>query len=496
MRLKELPDLSIALTFLRLGQGWNQADLAAAAGISPKILNDLERGWRTLTRPKLEQLIATMGLPPAAIDETLETLARNRAMARAPHPAAGPASAAQSRVESISVQVGKLASGFTRSTLTLLTVEGEALKARQHAEELWNRLKLRTPAERRKLVERGLKFRTWALCERVARASITAAPNQPQQALELAELALLIAELLPGEALLRAQTQSYAWAHVSNSRRVCNDLPGADVAMARAWQLWEAGATGDSGFLNAAWLPRLEASLRRDQRRFGEALKRIDEALALEQEGCLRGELLLNKSVIFQTLGEAEGSAAALYEAAPLIDPAREPRNALVLRFNLLVDLLALERCEEAESKLSEVRALAEQLGGALDLTRAVWLGGKVAAGLGRLAEARSAFEQVRRKFVDHGLAFDYALVSLELALILLEQGRTAEVRTLAEEMLTIFRAQKVEREALEALRVFCDAARREAATVEQTRRIVKFLYRSQHDPELRFEPENGAEAR
>jgi tetratricopeptide (TPR) repeat protein len=496
MRLNELPDLSIILTFLRLGQLWSQTQLAMAAGITPRMLNDLERGWKTLTRPRLEQLIAYMGLPPAAIDASLETLARNRAMARASLSAVGPAAAAQGRVEALATQVGKLASGFTRSTLTLLTVEGEALKAREHAGDLWNRLKLRKPAERRKLVERGLKFRTWALCERVARESIALAPNQPRQALELAKLALLIAELLTGDALLRAQAQGYAWAHVGNGRRVCDDLPAADVAMARAWTLWEAGAAGGPGFLNAAWLPGLEASLRRDQRRFGEALKRVDEALALDQKGELKAELLLSKSVIFQTLGEPEGSAAALSEAAPLIDPSREPRNALVLRFNLIVDTCNLQKFAEAEPMLNETQALAEQLGGVLDLTRSVWLRGKVAAGLGRLAEARSAFEQVRQAFVHHGLAFDYALVSLELALILLEQGRTTEVRTLAEEMLTIFQAQEVEREALAALQVFCDAARREAATVELTRRVVKFLYRAQHDPELCFEPENGAETR
>jgi hypothetical protein len=80
----------------------------------------------------------------------------------------------------------------------------------------------------------------------------------------------------------------------------------------------------------------------------------------------------------------------------------------------------------------------------------------------------------------------------LELALILLEQGRTGETRQLAEEMLPIFQAQKVEREALAALQVFCDAAKRQTVTVELARRVVKFLYRAQHDPELRFEREGG----
>jgi tetratricopeptide (TPR) repeat protein len=434
-----------------------------------------------------------MGLPPEAIDVALDFKAGIRAMARAPQGPAGTLSAAQRHIEVVSARFARMMQGFARSALTLLTVEGQSLQARQQAELLWGQLKKRTPAERRKLVERGARFRTWALCERVARESIKAAPNDPRQALELAELALLIAERFAGEAPLRRALQGYAWAHVSNGRRVCNELPAAEVAFVRASTLWKAG---DKGLLNPAWLPRLEASLRREQRRFSEALRKIDEALALDAEGELRGEILLSKSAIFQILGDPEGSAAALAEAAPLIDPVREPRNAFGLRFNLLVDLCFLDRFAEAEARLKEVRELAEHLGGELDLTRVVWVGGKIAAGLGRISEAEAAFEQARKVFDRRELTHEYALVSLELALILQEQGRTGETRTLSEEMLQIFQVQKVEREALAALKVFCDAARKEMATVEQTRRIVRFLYRAQHDPELRFGDETGAEAR
>jgi tetratricopeptide (TPR) repeat protein len=252
-------------------------------------------------------------------------------------------------------------------------------------------------------------------------------------------------------------------------------------------KLWDAGAAGDPGLLNAAVLPWIEAAVRRAERRFPEALKRIEEALALDP-GELRGKILLTKSSIHDALGEPDASTAALLEAAPLIDAEREPRLAWVLQHNLVLALCHLERFEEAERRLPAVRALAERLGEELDLTRTVWAAAKVSAGLGRNAEAQAAFEQARRVFRRRELAYDYALVSLELALLLLEQGRTAEVRTLAEEMLWIFRAQGVEREALAALRIFYDDAKREAATGELARRVLRYLYRAQHDPELRFE--------
>ncbi len=481
-----LPDLGIVLTFLRSIQGQSQADLGAASGISPNLINEYERGRKPLNRDRLEHIIGFLGLPPEAIDALLAETAAIRAMSRAPRDSPEAPLETVRRVEAVSLRFGTAMTSFSRVMLLQITTEGEALHARERAGFLWDRLRRRTPAERRLLVQKGRKYRTWALCERVAAESIRKAPNHPREALELAELALLMAELLPGERTWSLRLQGYAWAHMSNARRVCNDLPGAEAAIVRAWKLWEAGEPGDPGLLNRAWLPWIEAVLRRDQRRFREALKRIVEALTLDT-GELKGEILLSKARIHETLGDPEASTAALLEAAPLIDLRREPRNAWLIRLNIAVDLCNLDRFEDAELRLPDVRALAERLGEEMDLTQVLWLEGRIAAGLGRTQEALSAFEQVRGVFRRHELAFDYGLVSLELAVLLLEQGRTADVKTLAEEMLQIFRTQRIEREALAALRLFCDAAQRETATVELARRIVRFLSRAQHDPELQF---------
>lgn len=55
--------------------------------------------------------------------------------------------------------------------------------------------------------------------------------------------------------------------------------------------------------------------------------------------------------------------------------------------------------------------------------------------------------------------------------------------------MLWIFKDQKVHKEALAALALFCRAAEEEEVQVEWTRRLIKYLYRAQHNPRLRFEP-------
>jgi hypothetical protein len=49
--------------------------------------------------------------------------------------------------------------------------------------------------------------------------------------------------------------------------------------------------------------------------------------------------------------------------------------------------------------------------------------------------------------------------------------------------MAPIFKAQGIQRETLAALRVFCEAAERETATLEMAQRLLELLERGQSDP-------------
>ncbi|HEX6862223.1 MAG TPA: hypothetical protein VF414_05360, partial [Thermoanaerobaculia bacterium] len=189
-----------------------------------------------------------------------------------------------------------------------------------------------------------------------------------------------------------------------------------------------------------------------------------------------------------EQMGDHEAAIATLQAAAPLVDGEREPRRLFALRFNLTVNLEHLDRHAEAETLLPEVRELAVRMGNALDLVRVVWLEGRVAAGLGRRDEAVLAFEQAQRDFTAREIAYDAALVSLDLAVLHLEEGRTREVRSLARQMMWIFTSQKIHREALAALRLFCEAAEREQATAALARQVADYLEKARYDPELRFE--------
>ena len=481
------PPESLVLSTLRKARGWTGQDLADASGTSDKMISRYESGQRPPSRERLEALAAAMGYGTEAIDLVLLAVKGAAVGPDASHSPVGPTPGELRKARETAARVGVAAVDVTERLLVQQLRARRARKARRQAERLWAQLQRQPPTKRRLLVEKAREFQTWALAERLCHASGEAASDRADHALELAGLGCRVTELASGKEAWRSRLQGYALAFLANARRVAGDLPGAEETFARAWKLWQTGAIADPGLLEEWRLLTLEASLHRDCRRFREALDRLAEARTVAPPEAA-GRILVQKAFTLDQMGEAEQAIEALRHAAPLVDGKREPRLLFGLRFNLTANLCHLGRYTEAETLLPEVRELAVALRNELDLVRVVWLDGKLAAGLGRQAEAAAAFEQVRREFTDCEIAWDSALVTLDLAELYLKKGRTPEVRSLAEEMVWIFRSQGVHREALAALQLFFNAARQETATVEMTRRIAHYLHRAQNAPELRFE--------
>jgi transcriptional regulator with XRE-family HTH domain len=480
--------LNLALTVLRSSRGWSQKELSAASGLPGGILSDYEMGRRPLTREKLEALAKILGIDPGQLDATLLYLRSLQPVEEPPGPPLSPTRRECEHIERSAVLVAHLSSDVAREEMTRSLREEGILRDRDGAEAFWQRLKLYPAEDQRFLVQNGRSLRTWALCEKLCAESARAAAADAGRALELADLALGVASQIPGPEGWRSRLQGYAWAFIGNARRVASDLPGAEKAFARAWNLWKAASPGEEGPLAEWRLLDLEASLRRAQRRLPEALDLLARALETSPGGEIEGRILLNKASTLEQMGEHERAIEALTQASPYVDGRREPRLLFALRFILAVNLLYLGRHAEAGALLSEVRALALQLGNELDLIRALWLEGRVAAGLGRKEEAISTLERVRLDFGARGLAYDMALATLELAGLYLEENRTGKVKELVRQMASIFRSQGVHREALAALKLFSEAAEREAATAELARRVVEYLCRARHDPGMKFQ--------
>jgi tetratricopeptide (TPR) repeat protein/DNA-binding Xre family transcriptional regulator len=474
------PPLSLALTHLRTMRGWTQQDLAAAAGVTGQLICDLEKGTRrTLHRDTLEGLVARMGYAPEDVTLALlfqgGTSAASRDLRLSP---VEPSPADLRRARRLAARVGLAETSRLYEQLLELARARRVELARRRAAGLWESLRRCPPARLRELIARSSELHDWALAERLCDESERAAAGDAARALHLAWAALRAAELSPGDGPWRSRLQGYCWPFVGNAQRVGSDFATADASFATAWRLWRAGGPGAAGPLGEWRLLDLEASLRRDQRRFAAAFELLDRAL-VAAPATARGRILLKKQFTHEQAGEIEAALATLEEAAPLVEATADPNLHWSLRMNRVVMLAHLGRFAEAEAHLPELRGLAIELGRLLDLTRLVWLGGRIAAGLGRRDEARAALSQARREFAASSDGYNAALVALELVCLLLDEGRAAEAATLADEMVAIFSSLRVERETLAALNLFCRAARAHTATAEMARELLASLERS-----------------
>jgi len=480
--------LSVILRSFRLAGGWSGEELARALGVRPALISGYERGGKRLSRERLEELLGLMGIAPEAIDGALYSLEMAFPL-ESPGSAVDPRPAELRLIHEAAAVAGRQAVTETRRRMTEAVRRERADLARRRAGELWQELQGMPPRQRRQAVEEEERYWTWGLAERLCFESERAAAHRADGALDLAGLALRIAELAPGGSeAWRSRLQGYAWAFVANARRVKGDLPGAEEAFQRSDRLWEAGAEGDPGVLDASRVLDLKASLRRYQGRFEEALDLLDRALEASRSREAGGRILINKANTLELMGDYERAVEQLQEVERLIDGSQDLRLSLVARFSLAVNLGHLKRYAETSVQLQEIREIAVRMGNELDLVRVLWLEGRVFAGQGLWGDAVLALEQVRRYFTGNQIAYDAALVSLEVAALYLEQGRTGEVKRLAEEMLWIFKGQGVHQEALAALRLFCEAARKEEASTDLVRRLVQYLLKARDNPGLRFE--------
>lgn len=352
----------------------------------------------------------------------------------------------------------------------------------RQAPELFAQLADHPFDEQLSLVADDPSFQTWALCQLLLKKSSESVFNDPACAVNLAELAINVSLHLnavydPHWVLdLRAR----AYAHLGNARRVLGELRSAETAMWKAESCLTLSMTGND--LVRAEIFDLAASLRRAQRRFPEALTLWDQAFALYEpsgETARLGDLLIKKAKAMEEAGNPERAIEELHRAASLLDPEKDAKLFFYARHNLLACLILVERYEEAAQILPAIQQMARGLDNPLNLVRLQWAEGRIEFGLGRLDRAEGHFQQVRQEFLCRAMGFDAALVSLDLALLLAQGGRYQELKQLAMEVIPVFEAQDVHREAMAAVLMFQKACNEETLTAEMARQIASALEKS-----------------
>lgn len=493
-------DLGRRLAILRESRDLTQAELARQAQITPSSLSLYEGGKKIPELVTLFRILDALNYGLAALDRADEfCLALGlTARCRSPFEVSDPLRA---QIANLASEAGSAVGRLTDAVAFLANLEptSEQIRAtalsegyplpedRVTATRLWERLRKYSHEARRAIVAEFSDFHLWSLSEFLSHESAAAASDSASTALELAQLALEVAERIPGGDARRARSRGYARGHLGNAQRVQGDLAAAQRSFALSDQEWQEGEGCPGDLLDEARLLSLRSSLLRGQRNLPEALSLLDRAFSLGGPE-VRGRVLIKKAKVLAQQDDLVTAITTLEEAELYVDGECDPRLHLCLRHNLLDYLSKIHRYQEAEDMLPEVQALSRKLGKELDRVRLRWAEGRIAVGLGRTQEGINLLTKVRAEFVSRKIWFDAALVTLELAVVFLQQGRADMVKTLAAHLAPIFQSNGVHQEAMAALTLFRKAAEQQKVTLEMARRLVAWLRKAQHDPNLKLD--------
>lgn len=302
--------------------------------------------------------------------------------------------------------------------------------------------------------------------------------NDPREMVCTAQGAVVVAEGFDprehGERQV-ADLRARAEGELANAYRAADDLYEAQRGFGRAYALFDQG-TRDS-YLKAR-LFDLESSLLGTQRQYALALERLKTVSSLYRnlgETHLAGRALITRGLYASYRGDLELAMASTAEGLAEIDVQRDPVLFMTAKHNQLLFLVDLDRPYEAKRILFESRQNLIYRDRITSL-RLRGIEGRIFYGLGELLSAEIAFREVKAGLAEVGMSFLEALMSLDLAAVLLRRGRTEEAEAEVLAAGAIFRSAQVYREYLGSIIFLEECFRLRSIQPETIEVTVKFL--------------------
>lgn len=469
---------------LRRSKSLSQKDLAKGLGVDPRRVSEIEKSQAVSVegaRELIWEIAGNLGYRTVHVFKTMELVEFLRDEQRKPFDPLGPTPCQEVDLYNACRSLGAAFDAFYRDR-----IRRENLKhALETAKGEWAQLN-NLPLSRRRAELRGNPaFHTWRLCLFLCEESVRVATDRPKAAPHVARLAVVVARRC--DELWRERLVAYALAHLANTYRVLGEHREAELLFGKAHRLWASpgAAAADPGVLDPGRIYDLESSLRKDQRQCPKALELLNRAYEVTNN---RSRVLVKRSIVLTLIGCYEEAIENLQHAAEFLED-RKPGAVAAIDYNMGVNLCHLQKFDEAASLANSVFKVAEASKNRVRILRCRWLRARVLDGQGDRPTALSIYWKLVCEFDEHNMKFDLALVTLELAALLLALGQAQECRSLTVGLPSYFEAKGIHPEALAALKVFSDSVRLKTATEALARQVAAFLYRVQGTPGLRFMP-------
>lgn len=325
------------------------------------------------------------------------------------------------------------------------------------------------------------------LCEALLEQSWALRYESPQEMVQLARAALLVANRLTdpklgSEKIIHLRCR--AWTELGNAFRVNDELDRAEEALCRAAELIAMSCRDE--LLKARFFT-VQASLFGARRHFEMALATFDAAADIyRQHGDrqLVGRTLILKGIYTGYSGDADEAVRLLREGLSSLDEGRDPRLVFSASQSLARFLLDGGHIREARRALWELRQRYPEMGGRLNELKVRWLEGQIYVRMEKLDLAEQALRQVKEGYEEEGLnvPFKAALVGLELGAVWLRQGRMAEAAGLVFQCTEVFLSLRIERELKISLLVLQRTAMGQRLTLALLNSIIERLHQTDPD--------------
>lgn len=332
-----------------------------------------------------------------------------------------------------------------------------------------------TLAERLATIETDDSFLTWGLCRRLLQVSYEARLEDPNAGLEAATVAVAIADRLDDERYHSqwvADLRAVAHAYLANAWRVLGRYPEAEREF-RASEGHLAHGVGGGKAENEC--VTLEASLFIDQRRYSEAealLNRVESFYRRHDDREALVRVLLKSAKNLCNEGRLPEAIEVSEEATRLASSLANPGLRFLAEQNVVMYVLESDQVARARAIFE---ALPEPPTPKLAVQR-LWVQGELLREEGRLDEAWQAFKTVQKAFQDAEMHYDVAILAVDLAVVALMKGESAQVGRLVEEMNALLTRAAAPFEAFVVLQLLLASVEQDALSVAYMREVAKKL--------------------